>query len=222
MFKKYKYAVIATDVAIFTVEEGKLKILLIKMKKKPFVGLWAMPGGLIGPEESLEEAALRHLRTKSGVKKAYLEQLFTFGKKNRDPFGRVVSVAYMALISNKGLDLKTTREYSDVRWFPMGQLPLLAYDHKEIAAYALKRLRNKLEYSNVIYSLLPEKFTLSKLQKIYEIILDKKLDKRNFRKKFNSLNLIRATNEFERGGRQRPAKLYRFRDKEFSELKKFF
>lgn len=207
---KYKYAVIATDVAIFTVQNNNLYLLLIKMKKKPYKGLWALPGGLVGSKESIDKAAFRHLNIKTGVKDAYLEQLYTFGKVSRDPFGRVVSVAYMALIPSDGLKLKTTDEYLDVKWYKVKNLPKLAYDHREIVDYAILRLKAKLEYSNVVYSLLPDEFTLSNLQEVYEIILDKELDKRNFRKKILALGILQDIKKKKGGSPSRPANLYSF------------
>lgn len=210
---KYKFAVIASDVVIFTVKEEKLNILLIKMKKKPYADYWAAPGGLVKPEESVDGAARRLLSDKTGVKNVYLEQLYTFGEVNRDPFGRVVSVSYFALIPSDGVRLKTTEEYADVKWFPIDKLPKLAYDHKKIIDYAFQRLKSKLEYTNVVYSLLPEEFTLGELQKMYEIILGRDLDKRNFRKKIFSLSLVEKTGHREIGISHRPAELYSFKNK---------
>jgi len=210
MKSKYKFVVIATDVVILTVINGQLKILLIKMKKAPFAGCWAAPGGLVKPNESVEASAKRHLQNKTGMKNVYLEQLYTFGQVNRDPFGRVVSVAYFALIPGTGLKLKTTREFKDVKWFLVDDLPKLAYDHKKMVECAINRLRAKLEYTNIVYSLLPNEFSLSELQKTYEIILGRKLDKRNFRKKILSLNLIVKTRKKTVGEAYRPAILYRF------------
>ncbi len=201
---------IATDVVILTIEDNLLKVLLIEMKKRPYSKHWALPGGLVQPNESLDKAANRHLAEKAGVKDAYLEQLYAFGDVDRDPFGRVVSVAYMALVASSGLKLKTTKEYVDVKWFSINRLPLLAYDHKKIIAYAIARLRAKLEYTNIVYSLLPTEFTLSSPQNIYEIICGKKMDKRNFRKKLLSLGLIRAQGRKERGRANRPPELYSF------------
>lgn len=209
--KKYTFAVIATDVIIFTVEKNELKTLLIQMGKKPFYGMWAFPGGLVRPSESVLESAKRHLKEKSGIQHVYLEQLYTFGRINRDPFGRVVSVAYMALIPPKGISLKTTEEYGDIRWYPVKKLPALAYDHKEMAAYALSRLRGKLEYTNIAHNLLAREFTLSDLQQIYEIILAKKLDKRNFRKKIISLGLVKKLTKKTAGTAGRPATFFSFR-----------
>ncbi|OGI26167.1 MAG: hypothetical protein A3J76_01825 [Candidatus Moranbacteria bacterium RBG_13_45_13] len=211
--KKYKFAVIAVDVVIFTVKDEKLNALLIKMKKKPYGKSWAAPGGLIKVNESLDEAARRLLKEKAGIKDVYLEQLYAFGKVDRDPFGRVVSVAYYALIPNKGIAPKTTSEYADVKWFSVNKLPKLAYDHKEIVDTAHNRLKAKLEYTNIAYGLLPDTFALSELQKIYEIILQRKLDKRNFVKKILSLGMVRKSGKKRTGRPNRPADLYSFMQK---------
>lgn len=211
--RKYKFAVIAVDVVIFTVQDGQFKALLIKMKKAPYADCWAAPGGLVKSDESVEQAARRHLRKKTGVRDMYLEQLYTFGRVDRDPFGRVVSVAYFALIPHAGMKLKTTAEYGDVGWFPVEKLPKLAYDHQEIIAYAVQRLQSKLEYSNIVYGLLAREFTFSELQDIYEIILGRKLDKRNFRKKILSLRLVQRAYKKRRGETNRPAELYQFMER---------
>ncbi len=208
--QKYEFAVIATDVVIFTVKDGQLQVLLIKMKKAPFTGKWAVPGGLVRGNESVEAAALRQLLSKTGVGDVYLEQLYTFGDVGRDPFGRVVSVAYFALIPNAGMKIFTTDEYEDIAWFPVNKLPVLAYDHDKVIKTAVSRLRSKLEYTNVVYSLLPANFTLSELQEAYEVILGRKLDKRNFRKKILSLGLIKKTGKKRLGGVGQPAELFCF------------
>ena len=210
IIKKYTFAVIATDVVIFTVQEGQLKVLLIQMKKAPFTGRWATPGGLVKPNESVDNAAKRHLFGKTGVRNVYLEQLYTFGEVKRDPFGRVVSVAYFALIPYGGLRLKTTKEYEDVTWFPIKKLPKLAYDHAAIIRYAVERLKSKLEYTNIVYGLLSKEFALSELQGLYEIILNKKFDKRNFRKRILSLHLLKKLGKKRGGDANRPAELYSF------------
>lgn len=208
--RKYAHAVIATDVAIFTVEEGELKVLLIKMKKHPYEKAWAIPGGLVRGDESLDDAARRHLSGKTGVERVYLEQLASFGAPDRDPFGRVVSVAYVALIPVGTKELRTTEEYGGVAWFPVRKLPPLAYDHKEILMTAVERLRAKLAYTNIAYGLLPREFTLTELQRVYEIILGTALDKRNFRKKLAALGLLVPTGKTRKEGAHRPALLYRF------------
>ena len=211
--KKYKFAVIATDVVIFTIREEKLQVLLIKMKKHPFEKMWALPGGLIQPNEDLDHAAERILDKCTHVKNIYLEQLYTFGRVDRDAFGRVVSVAYFALIPSEGIRLATSAEYESVDWFSANDLPVLAYDHREIVKVASERLRAKLAYTNIIYSLLPKEFTLGEMQSFYEIIFDKVLDKRNFRKKILSLNLIQKVNRKKLTGANRPAELYRFSER---------
>lgn len=208
--KKYEFAVIATDVAIFTIDDGVLKVLLIEMRKKPFTKQWALPGGLVKSDESLDEAAHRLLKEKTGLSHVYAEQLYTFGDVNRDPFGRVVSVAYMALIPSRGIELTTTKEYGGVRWFSIRDLPRLAYDHREMMRVALARLKAKLEYTNIVYSIIPKEFTLSELQRVYEIILGRKLDKRNFRKKILSLRMLRDCRKKRISGASRPASVYAF------------
>lgn len=211
--KNHTYPKIAVDLVIFTVRGGKLETILIQMKKKPFTGRWAFPGGLIKIGETLEEAAKRELYEKTGLKNVYLEQLFTFSHPKRDPYSRVLSVSYFALISSGGVKLKTTSKYSGIGWFDVRTISRLAYDHNGMLRYAIERLRYKLEYTNVVYSLLPKNFTLSELQSIYEIILGKKLDKRNFRKKILTLGLLKKIQGKKRIGAHRPAQLYSFRER---------
>ena len=211
--QKYKFAAVAVDVVLFSIDKAELKVLLIEMKKRPYMGFWAAPGGLIKSDESLDQAAKRQLLTKAGLKGVYLEQLYTFGEVNRDPFGRVVSTAYFALIPSAGINLKTSQEYGDIGWFGVKNLPRLAYDHKKIIFYALERLRAKIGYTNIVYGLLSHEFTLSDLQKVYEIILAKKLDKRNFRKKVLSINLVKPVSSKRRGA-HRPARFYKFSKKD--------
>lgn len=218
MAKKYKFTVVATDVAIFTIKDGELSVLLIKMKQEPFTKQWALPGGLVRIDESVDDAATRYLFTQTGLKNVYLEQLYTFGEVDRDVLGRVVSVAYFALIPSGGVNLKTTSEYDGVDWFPVKKLPTLAYDHKDMIDVAIKRIRNKLKYTNLVYGIAPKEFTLGQLQEIYEILLDKKLDKRNFRKKFLSLGLITPTGNLTSGQAHRPAELYSFKSKKLQEV----
>lgn len=208
--KKYEFVVVATDVVICTVRDGELQVLLIKMKKHPYEKSWALPGGLIGSNESVDAAAKRQLKEKTGVDTVYLEQLFTFGDVKRDPFGRVVSVAYFALIPSDNIRLQTTDQYGGVDWFPVCHLPQLAYDHREIIRMAVARLKSKLTYSNIAYSLLPKRFAITELQHVYEVILEHEIDKRNFRKKILSLDIIRPTGELQSGVKNRPAELFEF------------
>ena len=138
--KKYAFTVVAADVILFTIKDNALQVLLIKMKKKPFTGYWAAPGGLVKTDESVDRAGTRILKEKTGVGRIFLEQLATFGRVNRDPFGRVVSVAFMALIPHKGLKLVASDEHGEVAWFRVSKLPKLAYDHKEMIRFAEQRL----------------------------------------------------------------------------------
>jgi len=207
---------LAADAVILTVKDGRLQVLLIRMKKAPYEGRWALPGGLLEDGETSEEAARRVLGVQTGVRDAYLEQLATFDDPKRDPFGRVASVAYFALLNGDGVELRTTAKYDGVKWQDVARAPKLAYDHDRILAAAVERVRAKLEYTNVVWSLLPEVFTLSELQGAYESILDRKLDKRNFRKKILSLGLLKATGKKRSDGAHRPAELYAFRRRELS------
>ena len=187
------------------------------MKKARLAGKWALPGGMIGNDERLDTAAARILRDQTGVRRLYLEQLYTFDETGRDPGGRVLSVAYFSLIHPEGAMLQTTDKYQDVRFWDCDKLPPrreLAYDHAQVVHYARKRLTWKLQYTNVIWSLLPKKFSLSELQKAYEVVLDRKLDKRNFRKRISSLGLIESLGEKAKGAPHRPAMLYQFKSRE--------
>jgi 8-oxo-dGTP diphosphatase len=208
--KNFKLAAIATDVVILTIKNKELQVLLIEMTKKPYIGNWAVPGGMVHINESVDNSAKRHLLTKTGVKDIYLEQIYTFGAVKRDPYGRVVSVAYFALIPSDNLKIETSEEYSDIQWFPVSKLPKLAYDHSEIIKTAIDRLKSKLEYTNIVCNLMPKEFSLSDLQSSYEIILNKIMDKRNFRKKILSLKLIKKTGRLTSGEANRPAELYSF------------
>jgi 8-oxo-dGTP diphosphatase len=205
---------VAVDNCIFTVWEDRLHLLLIQMTKVPYTGMWALPGGLIQDAESLDAAAVRILYEETGVADVYLEQLYTFGRPDRDPAGRVVSVAYFALIHAAGIVLRTQPKYADVRWWPCAILPPLAYDHDAVAAYARQRLEWKLAYTNVVWSLLPRRFALTELQKVYEAVLGRKLDKRNFRKKILALGLVEPVGKTAMRGAHRPAMLYRFTSRE--------
>jgi len=205
---------IAVDNCIFTVLEDRLHLLLIQMTKVPYTGMWALPGGLIQDEESLDDAAVRILYEETGVADVYLEQLYTFGQPDRDPAGRVVSVAYFALIHTTGIALRTQPKYADVRWWPCATLPPLAYDHDAVATYARQRLEWKLAYTNVVWSLLPRRFALTELQKVYEAVLGRPLDKRNFRKKILALGLVEPVGETAMRGAHRPAMLYCFTSRE--------
>ncbi len=200
---------VAADAVLFTIAERTLQTLLVKIKKGPFAGRWAFPGGLVHVGESLEEATRRELYEKTGVQDLYLEQLYTFGDASRDPSAHTVAVAYFALVPPLAYELHSGEKYADVGWFAVPTLPQLAYDHNAIADYALRRLQAKLGYTNIVYSLLPHEFTLAELQEIYEVILAQKLDRRNFRRKILALGLLKPLLKA-RHGAHRPATLYTF------------
>jgi 8-oxo-dGTP diphosphatase len=209
---------VAVDIVIFTIQSGELRVLLVKRGISPFAGQFAIPGGFVLENESLDQAALRELKEETGVADVYLEQLYSFGNPSRDPRGRVISVAYFALIAAGRAPLAAGSDAAEARWWAVGDLPTLAFDHRAILDYSLERLRNKLEYTTVGFQLLPKKFSLSELQEVYEAILEKKLDKRNFRRKLQLLKVLRATREYRHSGR-RPARLYEFVAANFEKLK---
>ena len=209
---------VAVDIVIFTIQSGELCVLLVKRGIPPFEKQFAIPGGFVLENESLDEAAIRELKEEAGVADVYLEQLYSFGDPGRDPRGRVISVAYFALIAADHAPLIAGSDAAEARWWPMRKLPALAFDHGKILEYSLQRLRNKLEYTTVGFQLLPSRFSLTELQEVYEAILDKKLDKRNFRRKLALLKILRPTRELRHAGR-RPARLYEFVASNFEKLK---
>jgi len=209
---------VTVDIVIFTLRNGSLQVLLVKRGVPPFEGQYAIPGGFIRGDESLEEAALRELHEETGVRNVFLEQLYTFGDPKRDPRSRVITVAYYALIASDKLSLVAGADAAEAQWFPASSLPPLAFDHKSILDYALERLRNKLEYTTVGFQLLPEKFTLGELQAVYEAILGRQLDKRNFRRKLSLLGILKPLRERQRTGRK-PAQLFRFAAARFEKLR---
>ncbi|MBI4450227.1 NUDIX hydrolase [Candidatus Uhrbacteria bacterium] len=221
--KEMRRPLVAVDIVVCAIRDGALQIVLIRRAMPPFEGKWAIPGGFVLPEETLDHAAKRELQEEAGVHVAheYLEQLFTFGGVHRDPRGRVISVTYLALVHGEGMVPRGGSDAADARWWPADHLPPLAFDHAEILSYALQRLRYKLEYTNVAYALLPPRFTFAQLQSTYEAILGKPLDKRNFRKKIVALGFVRPTHEWHRIGKGRPAQLWRFTKREPVMVKTF-
>lgn len=209
---------VTVDLVIFTIREHRLEVLLVERGLPPFQGRWALPGGFIRDGESLEQAALRELEEETGVRDLYLEQLYTFGDPERDPRGRVVTVAYYALIAAENAQLVASTDARAARWWPIAKHPRLAFDHDRILDYAVERLRNKLEYTTVGFQLLPRRFTLTELQRVYEAILGRPLDKRNFRRKLMLLGILKPLKE-RRRELGRPAQLYEFSAQDFRKLK---
>ena len=207
MYNEVKTHEITVDIVILTMKENSLQVLLVKRDNEPFKDKWAIPGGYVRMSENLDEAAMRVLKEKTNVENIYLEQLYTFGDPLRHPVSRVITCAYFALIRAEYVEVFTTDE---VAWHKVFDLPPLAFDHKEIIEYSLKRTRERLDMCPVAYQLLNEKFTLTEMQKAYEMIMQKKLDKRNFRKKVITTEGLRELNEFSKSSSKRPARLYTF------------
>jgi 8-oxo-dGTP diphosphatase len=213
---------LTVDCVIFGLDlaAGRLNVVLIERDLEPFAGQWALPGGFVREGESLEEAARRELEEETGVTEVFLEQLYTFGAPRRDPRGWVVSVGYYALVAPDKHQLSAATDARQAVWHDVKDLPPLAFDHAEILATALQRLRGKVTYAPLGFELLPRKFTVKQLQRVYEIVLDTAFDNRNFRKKIFSFNILRELDEMQRGEPQRPARLYEFDQAAYQELER--
>ena len=215
MFNEIKTHEITVDIVILTIKNNSLQVLLIKRQNEPFKGKWAIPGGYVRMSENLDEAAMRVLKEKTNVDNIYLEQLYTFGDPLRHPISRVITCAYFALIRAEDIEIIST---PDIDWHKVSNLPPLAFDHKEIINYSLKRTRERLEMCPVAYQLLNEKFTLTEMQKAYELIMGKSLDKRNFRKKINSMNILEKLEEKDKSSSKRGAFYYTFNKEKYDDL----
>ena len=216
----YPRPALTVDCIVFGLDaELELKIMLIKRDISPFQGEWAIPGGFVRMDETLEQAALRELQEETGIHDVFLEQLYTFGDLERDPRDRTITVSYYALINLVEQQIQAATDASEANWFRISEIPKLAFDHDQILQTAIARLRSKIRYEPIGFELLPQKFTLTQLQKLYETVLDRQLDKRNFRKKILSMDLLIDTNELEQGVSHRAAKLYRFDENKYLELK---
>lgn len=213
---------LTVDCVVFGLDaaQADLRVLLIQRGLSPFKGRWAFPGGFVREAESLEEAARRELREETSLEKVFLEQLYTFGSPARDPRGRVVSVAYYALVNLDEHRPKAATDASLAAWFSVSDLPGLAFDHEAILRTALARLKGKLTYEPIGFELLPRKFTLSQLQRLYETVLERPLDKRNFRKKILGMGLLVDLDEIEQDVAHRAARLHRFDEDKYKQLRK--
>lgn len=216
---------LTVDCVIFGLDEGnKLKVLLIQRGHEPFQEYWALPGGFVEMDETLEAAALRELAEETGVRNVFIEQLYTFGELGRDPRGRVVSVAYFALVNLAKHPVQSSTDAKNVQWYELDELPKLAFDHEEILEIAVSRLRAKVRYQPIGFELLPEMFTLSELQDLYETILgvkhlppEKRINKRNFRTRILKMGVLKEVGRQE-GVAHRPAKLYSFDKEKYEQL----
>jgi len=204
---------VSTLIVVYTATPS---VLLIE--RADFAGHWQSVTGSQEPRESLAETATRELLEETNVGNVYLEQLFTFGDKGRDPRGRVVTVSYLALLRQDDLKLRASSDASGVAWWPVMDLPKLAFDHQRIIEYAHQRIKYKIEYSAAAFSLLPAKFTLRDLQSIYEAVLGRPIDNRNFRKRFLKSGILQELDETSQQGSFRPARLYSFGEQEFEQL----
>src|SRR2546425_1387900 len=216
----YPRPALTVDCVVFGFDEGELKILLIQRGLEPFKGRWALPGGFVRVDETLDAAARRELHEEAGLTNVFLEQLYTFGAVDRDPRERVVSVAYYALVKLSEHQAKAATDAANARWFLTSKVPRLAFDHADILSTATARLKGKVRYEPIGFELLPPKFTLSQLQHLYEAVLSAKLDKRNFRKKVLGFGLLVPLKETFQSGRHRPAQLFRFDTEKYAKLKK--
>lgn len=211
---QYPRPALTVDCVIFGLDEANLKVLLIQRAHDPYAGRWAFPGGFVDMDETTDTAARRELEEETGIRDMFMEQLYTFSQVDRDPRERVVSVAYYALVNLSDYKVTAGSDANRAEWFAVDQVPKLAFDHDHILQVALARLKGKVRYQPIGFELLPEKFTLGQLQKMYELILGRELDKRNFRKKILGMDLLLPLSEQQRGVSHRAAKLYQFdRDK---------
>lgn len=219
--KKTQNINIAVDAIVFGYnKEHSVSVLLIKRKYDPFKDKWAIPGGFVLDDESLEDAVFRELKEETGVEINYLEQLYTFGKPDRDPRRRIISVAYFGLVNSKQFSkLSADTDASEVDWYNIKELPELAFDHDSILEVAIERIRNKIKYQPIGFELLDEKFPFSDLENLYSILLDKDIDRRNFKKKIQKLGILEELNEKAKStGAGRPGNLFQFNQKRYKEL----
>lgn len=217
---EYPRPALTVDCVVFGFDEGDLKVLLVQRDLEPFAGRWALPGGFVRVEESLEDAARRELSEETGLRGVFLEQLYTFGRPDRDPRERVVSVAFYALVSLAEHPPHAATDAREAAWFSVDDAPDLAFDHEDILQTALTRLRGKVRYEPIGFELLPAKFTLGQLQHLYEVILEEPMDKRNFRKKILGMGLLVDTGEIQRDVAHRAARLHRFDERKYQQLRK--
>ncbi|UII24819.1 NUDIX domain-containing protein [Fulvivirga maritima] len=211
---------LSIDTVIFGFEKSKLFVLLVKHGEGKYAGQWALPGGFIKYNESVDDAAYRILTDQTAVRDIFLEELKTFGEVNRYPERRVITVAYYALVNKQNFELNAGASVSDVRWFNIHEVPSLLFDHNDILDYGFNHLKHKIQHEPIGFNLLPRKFTLLQIKELYEAILETELDKSNFRRKFINMNLLVACNEKQKDVAHRAARLYRFDESVYNNLLK--
>ncbi len=217
---EYPRPALTVDCVVFGLDDEDLKVLLIRRDLEPFAGKWALPGGFVHLDESLEDAARRELSEEAGVKRIFLEQLYTFDDPGRDPRERVVTIAYYALVDIRDHRVRAATDAREAAWFPVAETPTLAFDHGQILAAALARLKGKVRYQPIGFELLPRKFTLSQLQHLYQTIIERPLDKRNFRRRVLAMGFVEETDEIQQDVAHRAARLYRFNERKYRRLVK--
>ena len=211
---------VSVDAVVFGYDqETGVSVVLISRKNEPFQKMWALPGGLVLNGESLDNAVKRELKEEAGIDVNYLEQLYTFGQPDRDPRNQVISVSYFGLVRPQDYQLSAQTDAEDVAWFNIKKLPKLAFDHKKIIDLAIKRLRGKITYEPIGFELLDKEFPFSDLEKLYQTLLDHDIDRRNFKKKIASLDILEELEETVQRGAGRPARLFKFNKKKYFELK---
>ena len=215
---KYPHPAVTTDCVIFGFNGERLQVLLIERGIEPFKGRWAFPGGFLKMDETAEEGAKRELKEETGLENAYIQQLHTFSAPNRDPRERVITIAYYALV--KIQEVKGGDDAASARWFPLDEIPPLAFDHEYILRMATQRLREQIHFQPIGFELLPEKFTIKELQSLYEAILGINFDRRNFAKKMLHLEILTELNETVWPTPKREARLYKFNSDKYEELKR--
>ena len=218
----YEYArpALTVDCVVFGLDDDDLKVMLIQRDLEPFAGRWALPGGFVNVGEAVDRAARRELAEETGMQRVFLEQLYTFGAPGRDPREHVVSVAYYALVRLSDHRVQAATDARDAAWFAIDDVPSLAFDHQKILKVAHDRLKGKVRYQPIGFELLPSKFPLRMLQHLYEVVLERDLDKRNFRKKILNMGLLEELDEFETDVSHRAARLYRFDKRKYNRLVK--
>jgi 8-oxo-dGTP diphosphatase len=220
ILKDFFHAAFSVDNVVFGFDEGDLKVLLIYRGAEPYKGMWALPGDLVRLDEDLDESALRVLQDLTGLKNIFMEQIHTFGKTDRHPFGRVITVAYYSLIKIQDYNINAASWAEEAKWFSILELPTLPFDHLEIIEFAKKSFKEKVRRQPIGFELLPKYFTLTQIQHLFESILQEKLDTRNFRKKLLAMDLLVDTKKLEKGKAHRPAALYKFDLKKYQKFQK--
>lgn len=216
---QYPRAAVTTDCVIFGIRKDELELLLVKRAIQPFKGKWALPGGFILLKETADECAYRILKEEAGIRNVFIEQLYTFSNLKRDPRERVISIAYYALVNADQLHPVAGHFNDAAAWYPVKKLPSLGFDHRQIAEAALKRLQGKLVYQPIGFELLPQQFSISQLHRLYETILERKIDRRNFNKKILSMKLLeKVRGKRITGSPGKPATLFQFNKEKYQKL----